>query len=162
MSFRTHAETNDMQSARTTRRVWGGNPNKYLTGGQMSEKRNLAHWSILALKNSGVPRLPSFPLTRRFKRALLPAIPAYLENFLVHYLQHHSKQNGRRFLEFPLYSLQHHASRKRRTMAVFFSLIPSTDRKRILPTAAAIFPFVFSYWGFSKTPNRNEKKQQIR
>jgi len=30
-----------------------------------------------------------------------------------------------------------------------------------LPTAAAIFPFVFSYWGFSKMPNRNEKKQQI-
>jgi hypothetical protein len=26
------------------------------------------------------------------------------------------------------YSLQHHASRKRRTMAVFFSLIPSTDK----------------------------------
>lgn len=51
MSFRTHAETNDMQSARTTRRVWGGNPNKYLTGGQMSEKRNLVHWSILALRN---------------------------------------------------------------------------------------------------------------
>ena len=25
----------------------------------------------------------------------------------------------------------------------------------------AIFPFVFSYWGFSKMPNRNEKKQQI-
>jgi len=43
-----------------------------------------------------------------------------------------------------------------------FSLIPSTDRKRILPTAAAIFPFAFSYWGFSKTPNGNEKKQQIR
>ena len=33
------------------------------------------------MKNSGVPRLPYFPLTRRFKRALLPAIPAYLENF---------------------------------------------------------------------------------
>ena len=31
------------------RRVWGGNPNKYLTGGQMSKKRNLVHWSILAL-----------------------------------------------------------------------------------------------------------------
>jgi len=35
----------------------------------------------LARKTSGVPRLPYFPLTRRFKRALLPAIPAYLENF---------------------------------------------------------------------------------
>ncbi|MGO5097658.1 hypothetical protein ACTQ34_17950, partial [Agathobaculum sp. LCP25S3_E8] len=33
------------------RRVWGGNPNKYLTGGQMSEKRNLVHWSILALRD---------------------------------------------------------------------------------------------------------------
>ena len=37
------------------RRVWGGNPNKYLTGGQMSEKRNLVHWSILALRNCRFP-----------------------------------------------------------------------------------------------------------
>ena len=44
-----------MQSVRTTRRVWGGNPNKYLTGGQMSEKRNLVHWSILALRDCKLP-----------------------------------------------------------------------------------------------------------
>ena len=37
------------------RRVWGGNPNKYLTGGQMSEKRNLVHWSILALRDCKLP-----------------------------------------------------------------------------------------------------------
>ncbi|WP_164706598.1 hypothetical protein [Intestinibacillus sp. Marseille-P6563] len=37
------------------RRVWGGNPNKYLTGGQMSEKRNLVHWSILALHDCTLP-----------------------------------------------------------------------------------------------------------
>ena len=37
------------------RRVWGGNPNKYLTGGQMSEKRNLVHWSILALCDCKLP-----------------------------------------------------------------------------------------------------------
>ena len=55
MDFRTCAEVNDMQSARTTRRVWGGNPNKYLTGGQMSEKRNLVHWSILALRDCKLP-----------------------------------------------------------------------------------------------------------
>ena len=36
-------------------RVWGGNPNKYLTGGQMSEKRNLVHWSILALRDCKLP-----------------------------------------------------------------------------------------------------------
>ena len=29
----------------------GWQPNKYLTGGQMSEKRNLVHWSILALRD---------------------------------------------------------------------------------------------------------------
>lgn len=46
-----------MQSARTTRQVWGGNPNKYLTGGQMSEKRNLAHWSILALCSCNLRRV---------------------------------------------------------------------------------------------------------
>ena len=44
-----------MQSVRTTRRVWGGNPNKYLTGGQMSEKRNMVHWSILALRDCKLP-----------------------------------------------------------------------------------------------------------
>lgn len=38
------------------RRVWGGNPNKYLTGGQMSKKRNLVHWSILALRNCRIAR----------------------------------------------------------------------------------------------------------
>ena len=37
------------------RRVWGGNPNKYLTGGQMSKKRNLVHWSILALRDCKLP-----------------------------------------------------------------------------------------------------------
>ena len=37
------------------RRVWGGNHNKYLTGGQMSEKRNLVHWSILALRDCKLP-----------------------------------------------------------------------------------------------------------
>ena len=37
------------------RRVWGGNPNKYLTGGQMSEKRNLVHWSIFALRDCKLP-----------------------------------------------------------------------------------------------------------
>ena len=49
--------------------------------GKLSYKRILVQLYNLALKNTGIPRLPSFPLTKRFKRALLPAIPAYLENF---------------------------------------------------------------------------------
>jgi len=44
---------------------------------------------------------PFFPLTRLYERAFLPAIPAYLENF-------------------PVHCLQHHASWKKRTKAVFF------------------------------------------
>ena len=41
------------------RRVWGGNPHKYLTGWKMSEKRNLVHWSILTLRDCKLPPLPS-------------------------------------------------------------------------------------------------------
>ena len=74
MDFRTCAEVNDMQSARTTRRVWGGNPNKYLTGGQMSEKRNLVHWSILALSKPQTAPVRAFPYIERTGRGFQPAV----------------------------------------------------------------------------------------